>query len=324
VCGVPAVREQRRGFVTTALARVLGVVAAAYVAVSVLPAAGRLWWMLDLLTHFRLQYAIGGLLLLAALVGLRSRRWALAVAAGVVLNAVPLRVYWPEPVRAATLETAGSDLRVLAANLSQLDYPNAPLLELVRTESPDLLLLVEFTPVADERFRQLDELYPHRLEVPRRDAFGMALYSRHPFTAEAIEIVHSVAIRARVAAPGGEVTVFGVHLRSPTRAGRAAERNRQLVELTGLTNATAGPVIVIGDLNITPFSPFFRDWLDATGLHDAGAGRGPWFSWPTFLPIVGIPIDHCLVSPELRILAHRRLPAFGSDHYPVLTRLRLP
>ncbi len=318
-----AVRDERRDVVGRASAYVLGVVAAAFVAVSVLPLGARVWWVLDLLTHFRLQYAIGGGVLLALLLVLRKNALAVLVAASVVLHVVPLAHYWPTGQRPVE-PPSRPELRVLTANLSRLDYSSEPLLELVRAESPDVLLLVEFTQVADERFRSLDEHYPYRLKAPRRDAFGLALYSRHPFEGEEIEIVRTAAIRARVAAPGGTVTVFGMHLRSPTRAERARDRNRQLVELAALTKAERGPVVVMGDLNITPFSPFFRDWLAASGLRDAGAGRGPWFSWPTFLPLVGIPIDHCVVSPDVHVIAHRRLPEFGSDHYPVLARLALP
>lgn len=317
-------RDERRGLLKRSADRVLAVLAVGYLAVTVLPGGARLWWALDQLTHFRLQYTVAGVVLFAALLAARKRGWSLVVGACVLLNAVPLAHYWPELPGPDALAESESDLRVLTANLSRLDYPSDRLMKLVRTERPDLLLLVEFTRIADERFRALDELYPYRLKVPRRDAFGLALYSRFPLDAEEIEIVRTVAIRARVATPAGSVTVFGVHLRSPTQGRRALERNRQLTELVALTKAVAGPVIVMGDLNITPFSPFFRDWLAASGLRDTGARRGPWFSWPTFLPIAGIPIDHCIVSSDVGVVAHRRLPPFGSDHYPVLARLRLP
>jgi len=41
------------------------------------------------------------------------------------------------------------------------------------------------------------------------------------------------------------------------------------------------------------------------------------------LPLIGIPIDHCAVSKEVTVVAHRGLPAFGSDHYPILAELAL-
>jgi endonuclease/exonuclease/phosphatase (EEP) superfamily protein YafD len=85
----------------------------------------------------------------------------------------------------------------------------------------------------------------------------------------------------------------------------------------------SGPVVVVGDLNITPYSPLFQDWLARTGLTDTRRGRTLSPSWPVQLPIVGVPIDHCVVSHDVVIVRHRRLPAFGSDHYPILAELAL-
>jgi endonuclease/exonuclease/phosphatase family metal-dependent hydrolase len=58
-----------------------------------------------------------------------------------------------------------------------------------------------------------------------------------------------------------------------------------------------------------------------TGLRDPRAEFGLGFTWPTFFPLLGIPIDHCLVSADLGVAQYRRLADFGSDHYPVLARL---
>jgi endonuclease/exonuclease/phosphatase (EEP) superfamily protein YafD len=305
------------------LERAATLAVAAFVAATLAPFGARSWWVLDLFTHFRLQYVVFGALLLVLAAALRMWRTAAVIASGIALGALPLAHYVPALQGSAAPPPANSDLRVLTANLSRRDYSSAELLAIVGDAAPAVVLLVEFTSVTDERFRALDESYPYHIKVPRRDAFGLALFSRYPLDAQEIDLTGAAAIRARVAAPDGEVTVFGVHLRSPTSAGRALDRNRQLEALVQLTSAVAGPVIVMGDLNITPLSPFFSDWLERSGLHDAGAGRGPWFSWPTFLPIAGIPIDHCVVSADFEVVSHRRLPAFGSDHYPVLAQLRL-
>ena len=64
-------------------------------------------------------------------------------------------------------------------------------------------------------------------------------------------------------------------------------------------------------------------WLAATGLKDARRGFGLDPSWPTFLPLLGIPIDHVAVSDEFLVTDHRKLPAFGSDHFPVIAELVL-
>ena len=100
-------------------------------------------------------------------------------------------------------------------------------------------------------------------------------------------------------------------------------RDRQLDDLAALVAQVSGPLAVLGDFNITPYSPFFQDWLARTGLTDTRRGRAVSPSWPTQLPLVAIPIDHCAVSHEVTVVAHRRLPAFGSDHYPILAELAL-
>jgi endonuclease/exonuclease/phosphatase (EEP) superfamily protein YafD len=96
-----------------------------------------------------------------------------------------------------------------------------------------------------------------------------------------------------------------------------------LNELAARSTAVDGPLIVAGDFNATPYSPYFTEWLEKTKLTDSRRGRTPSPSWPTMLPWVGIPIDHVVVNDGFTILSHRRLPNFESDHYGVLVEIAL-
>jgi endonuclease/exonuclease/phosphatase family metal-dependent hydrolase len=168
----------------------------------------------------------------------------------------------------------------------------------------------------------LSSRYPHRFTLARHDAFGIALLSRYP-----LEAAHDVAlgatavIDARVVAPGGAVRFIGVHLRPPMSAQYAHERDTELEALAEHVANIAEPRVVLGDFNMTPYSPYFAGFLEVTGLRDPRAEFGLGFTWPTFFPLLGIPIDHCLVSADLGVAQYRRLADFGSDHYPVLARL---
>ena len=62
-------------------------------------------------------------------------------------------------------------------------------------------------------------------------------------------------------------TVIGVHLNSPVSPRRAAARNAELRELAVRSAAMEGPLVVAGDFNITPYSPFFADWLAVERPH---------------------------------------------------------
>ena len=47
-------------------------------------------------------------------------------------------------------------------------------------------------------------------------------------------------------------------------------------------------------------------------------------TWPTYNPLLWIPIDHCLVSPEIIVTDRQIGPDVGSDHYPIVVDLQLP
>jgi endonuclease/exonuclease/phosphatase (EEP) superfamily protein YafD len=94
-------------------------------------------------------------------------------------------------------------------------------------------------------------------------------------------------------------------------------RNRQLDQLAAYVKDIDEPLLVCGDLNLTPYSPYFDRFTEAAALTDVRLGQGLGFSWPTFFPMAGIPIDHCLFRGPLAVESIKRLEPFGSDHYPV-------
>jgi endonuclease/exonuclease/phosphatase (EEP) superfamily protein YafD len=97
----------------------------------------------------------------------------------------------------------------------------------------------------------------------------------------------------------------------------AEVRNRQLDQLAAYTKAIEEPLLVCGDFNLTPYSPYFDRFTAAAGLTDVRLRQGLGFSWPGFFPLAGIPIDHCLFRGPLAVESIERLDRFGSDHYPV-------
>jgi endonuclease/exonuclease/phosphatase (EEP) superfamily protein YafD len=85
------------------------------------------------------------------------------------------------------------------------------------------------------------------------------------------------------------------------------------------------PVIVAGDFNQTPWTPWHRAFRERSGLVDA-AGT----SWPeaTRRPFGGLPwsllatpIDRVLVRPGIGVTGFHVGPQFGSDHNPVTADL---
>jgi endonuclease/exonuclease/phosphatase (EEP) superfamily protein YafD len=207
-------------------------------------------------------------------------------------------------------------------NVSYRQFSARRFHEIVAEAAPDVLLVVEFTPHAAEVLADLDKSFAYDLKAPAEGPYGIALWSRFPLAAAATFPLGSVpAVEARVETPRGEFTLLGVHLSAPRLPRRAQQRNEELELLAARRAAIAGPLIVAGDFNVTPYSPYFTDWLAATHLTDTRRGRTLAPSWPATLPILGIPIDHVAVTPDFAIRAHHRLPGFGSDHWAVLAEL---
>ncbi len=293
------------------------------VVVNLLPLGARLSWLIDLTTHFRVQYLAVTVVLLALLALRRRWRASIVLAAAGAVSAVPVIPYLPLAPRPAVVATQ-PPLKVLSVNVSYRQFSPRRLLELIRDINPDVVVAQELTPYAAEVLAPLDEPFPQHFKMPAEGPYGIAVWSRLPLeSAVPFALGRLPAIEARVRFGERTFTLLGVHLNAPTSVRRATARNAELRQLAERSVAIEGPLVVAGDFNLTPYSPLFTDWLAASGLTDTRRGRTPSVSWPADLPIFGIPIDHVAVSPEFAIIAHHRLPDFGSDHYGVLAELAL-
>jgi endonuclease/exonuclease/phosphatase (EEP) superfamily protein YafD len=305
------------------LDRLLLLVTAVLVAANVVPLGARWSWLLELTTHFRVQYLVATAALLVVLASRRT--WsacAVLVAAGAV-SAVPVLPYLPQ-VSAAATAAGPTPIKVLTVNVSFRPFSARRLVEIVREENPDVLVVQELTPHAEKVLADFDAAFPYHRKFPADGAYGIGLWSRFELVSGTTFALGRVpAIEGYLRAPTGTFSVIGVHLSAPTSPARAAARNQELIALAARSAASAGPLVVAGDFNVTPYSPFFSDWLERSGLTDTRRGRTLSVSWPTMSPWLGIPIDHVAVNAGFDILSHRRLPNFESDHYGVVVELAL-
>ena len=100
-------------------------------------------------------------------------------------------------------------------------------------------------------------------------------------------------------------------------------RNAALGAAAGIARDSDLPVILLGDLNLTPDSPDFARLLDESTLRDVMGGRRWRPTWQAGFWPLALRIDHVLVSPEVCVEAVEVGPSIGSDHRPVIAQLRL-
>jgi endonuclease/exonuclease/phosphatase (EEP) superfamily protein YafD len=286
---------------------------------------GSVWWMLDLASHFRCQNFVA--LIAVGLTGLllKRRRMALVCLVGALLNAavvVPLWIRIDDGVAAT-----GPHLRVMSFNVHTENSNKAGVVEVVRAANADVVALLEVDPAWMTAIEPLRGDYPFVVQEPREDNFGICLLSRWPIAESKIHRwgeAQAPSIQARLETNGVSLTVIATHPLPPAGRERARMRDEQLQLLADHLATLDSTKIVMGDLNTTPWGASFRQLLSATQLRDSARGSGWQPTWPDFMPLLFIPLDHVLVSPEVGVVSVKTGDAAGSDHRPVIVDLVLP
>ncbi len=276
---------------------------------------GRHFWVFDLASHFRFQYLAA--FVLAAIVFAFNRRWVPSVASGCAAMALgaSLLPYVPWPVQ----EPTDPVVKVISFNVNTANDRYGDVLAYLREQDADLIVLLEVSDEWIEQIAALDVDYPHSFVEPRNDNFGIAIYSKVPLLErELIKLteyrIESLSVVVRIA--GQSLRVVGTHPLPPTSASNAAARDAQLRTLGQPPHSI--PTLLIGDFNLTQFSPNFTDLLRASGLRDTAVGHGLPPTWMRAIPVFAIPIDQALVTPGITVVDRWTGPSLGSDHAPVL------
>ena len=294
------------------------------VGVSVAGALGRYHWVLELFSHYVAWYALGAAILATFFWIIRSRRWATGTTLlAVVLAFAPLSWYFP----ARNPNVGGVRCRVLLANVLTSNRNHQAVLDLIAAEDPDVVCLQEINDAWENALEPLRETYPTYHAVPRNDNFGIALYSRVTpgLPAAAFDGKMGVpALTAPIEMDGAQAQLLNIHALPPLRADMARRRSAQLEGARAWLDAQTLPAIIIGDLNMTMYSPVYRAWAKNLKAKNARQGYGPLGSWPLFVPIMRLPLDQALVTPDIEVLDCRLGPDIGSDHLPLIVDVRLP
>lgn len=287
---------------------------------------GGLWWGLEITTHFRLQYGMALLLFSVVFLALRQRRAAAACAVGVLINAAVLAPWSFGPAVPAR-ESLGEPLRLLTLNVNteNTSYDRAE--EEILRQSPDVCFLMEVNREWCERLRGLTNTYPYALLEPREDNFGVALFSRVSWRDARIVTLGEAglpSVEATLDWHGRTVRLLGTHPLPPWGEWRSRLRNDQLAAVAAYLRSRSQPWVLLGDLNATPWSPHFRRLAAQAGASDTLRGFGYQASWPTSVPVLGIPLDHALVSAGTVAVDRRLTDNVGSDHRGVVVTLAWP
>ena len=283
---------------------------------------GRWFWFFDLFAHFRVQFTA---LLLAALLLLVLGR---AFKKAALLTCLFAFCFWSISPYLFPRKVASSiegDVTFLYANVYTANQNHERLLHLIREKNPDIVVLLEINHRWQEFLEKNLTDFETQKFVTREDNFGIAIFSKIPMRIQ-VEYLGEAQVpsfKCELTVKGKEIILWTTHPLPPVGQTYWSLRNEHLQNLARFISAETKPTLLIGDLNTSPWSHWFK--FGTTGrLSDSRKGFGIQLSWPTMWPwFIRVPIDHLLYSREFEVLERSILPEVGSDHFPFYAKLRL-
>jgi endonuclease/exonuclease/phosphatase (EEP) superfamily protein YafD len=282
---------------------------------------GRYSWPLDLFSHFRLHYVAALALSAVALLVLREWQSAGFAMVAAVLVGLPAIDYLPSQPVAVREQT----LKAISLNVWFRNPDLSAAVSYLESVGADVVALQEISEERALSIAPMMKSYPH-VYANSAASTDSVLFSKWPLlsvTTEKLSPDGVSAIRAVIDWQGTPVTVIASHLHWPAGGGSSRRRNAELVGLARMTQPLDEPLIMLGDFNITPWSPNFNSLADAFGLDDCTLGHGFNPTWPSPLLFAGIRIDHCFATSHWETVKVWTGPSIGSDHRPMGVEMQL-
>ena len=279
--------------------------------------------LLEAVADWRWQFGVIGLAMFVLSACARNRT-AIAIAAlGCVYHASQL-LPWYLPARA---QTTGMPFKAISFNVLFFNERYDDVIAFIRAERPLVVALQEANAQWSERLKPLRAEMPHHYRVDHMD---IEVFSRAAIVDPQVTTFGKIRgfVRFRVEHGDGTLVVIATHAYPMRAYGDEGFRHRNDHLRVGLPSEVNRfknePLLVLGDLNATMWSPAYRELIHRTGLRNARKGFGVL---PTGrgaqkpMPLAGTPIDHCLVNEHVAVANCRTGAPLGSDHLPIIVDL---
>jgi endonuclease/exonuclease/phosphatase (EEP) superfamily protein YafD len=279
----------------------------------------------DIFTSFRPQFAIGCLLCFVLCLVLARFRWSIVFLLVALVNLYPLLPYLSGQAMTGSGQFKAISFNVYTENTR---YPDVE--SFLLKEDADFVVLLEVNQDWLDGLSKLKAVYPHVVSKPREDNFGIALLSKFPLLEPRMLVLSEYpvpVVSAGISFPGNKtIRILGIHTMPPAGEVSFAERNLLLDNAALTLSEVSGPKMLLGDFNITPWSPLFSRLLEKSGLQDPAIGQGMQFTFPIakddipqfLFDIISLRLDYILGSREIDFTSLRTGPVLGSDHLPVI------
>ncbi len=304
------------------------IVATLLTLLSLAPLLAEVWWVAELFDHFRPHYAV--VLLACTPILIAHDRWiGSLVLLPILYNLAPVVPLY-QPIQPFPAEQVWS---VLHYNLDLTAADHTAAMTYLQQHPVDILLLQEVTPELEQQIVTALPTYQLIFSYPLSNTQGSALLLPRdsPIQVQTAEVIYLPETSSRptlvatLMLAGQEVTLLSMQATRPRSASTSAFQHSEFEALAAWSQAQQHDprrgLLLIGDINTTPWSARFRRLRRAGQLQNSATGYGIQSTWPTWLPaFLGIPIDHCLVNTRISVVGHQVGPDIGGDHRPLLVQ----
>lgn len=213
------------------------------------------------------------------------------------------------------------------------------IIDLVGEEDPDILCFQEFHKDEEDSFSQ----YPFRYVKYKAGTTGQVIFSKFPIVGEgSLDFPDSGnnAIYADLKVKEDTLRVYNLHLQSfminPEKEEISQENSNRIANRMGAAfsrqkvqadifeehrDSCTYPVVTCGDLNNTQFSAIYKQIRgEATDtFEEKGEGTGKTY----YFKYYPLRIDFIFADEPIQVVSHKNRYEFYSDHYPVISQLKV-
>ncbi len=285
-------------------------------------------WFFDLFVNFKIQYLAGSVFLFALCIG--YKRFYNAGLMGILAIGlfVQIQMTYTKPWQMHGPDVT-ANFKIAQYNKLYFNDNYDGIGQWLRDPANDfdVVIINESRPETIEPLQAFKDVLPYQFPATQDERFGdISILSKYPITVTPLimpimERMHAGS-KIIVQKPGLEpVALYAYHAQVPIGGKAAARRNEEMRMMADFVHDSKDRnVILMGDWNLTPWSPHFQDVLKRSGLNYQNYGLIPQVTWPSFalLPFLKIPIDHVLFNDKLTLVSIRRGPSNGSDHHSLV------
>jgi len=267
-----------------------------------------LWWGFSLMHQFQLQACWGGVAFVLLAVCLRH--WRAAFLSALLLLSGFVAIF---PAAHTGNSAKQGDLKAVSYNVLTNNSDQRELVDWVRGEKPDMIVLVEANQSWTDTAALLAGTLPYQKLVSGPGNYGLIFMSRFPVRDAHVVPAGTYQLPLLVAdleTPQGMLRVFSIHTMAPVGPENTLANESEILQMKDLVLDSPYPALVMGDFNAAPWMPVMQKLIRGAGL--SGVTLIP--SWPSAIVWLGLPLDQILGTRGVSISNVGNGPGHHSDH----------